>query len=208
MRILITAGPTREPIDTVRFVSNRSSGRLGVALSYAGADAGHEVTLLLGPVPVHAHVAKYCDLYRFETCAQLECLLGKHFPDCHLLIMAAAVADYRPTQQLGKLTRDGAMDLHLEPTPDLVATVTSGKRLDQKVIAFALAQSEQLEARAMEKMRRKGVDAMVANPLQTMEADVIEPLWLTASGQRQEPGQMSKELFAHWLIDQGERLLT
>ncbi len=218
MRLLITAGPTREPIDDVRFISNRSSGRMGTALAHAAADAGHDTTLLLGPAPVHSSLAQRVRLIRFETCADLEALLDAHFPACDVLVMAAAVADYRPTQRApGKLARGDAADLtlRLEPTPDLVAHVAAGKRADQRVVAFALEDPAQLEARAAAKMRRKGVDAIVANPLGTMEADDIAPLLLTADGRRlappagpgpagtnapQTPQSLSKPGFAQWLV--------
>ena len=92
--MLITAGPTREPIDAVRYVANRSSGRLGVCLAAAARDAGWDVTLLLGPGSVPApDGVRTCS---FETTAELASLLEEHFPRCDVLIMAAAVADYRP----------------------------------------------------------------------------------------------------------------
>ena len=208
MRILLTAGPTREPIDAVRFVSNRSSGRLGIALAHAGVDAGHEVTVLLGPVLAPVSLSERCAVERFETCADLQRLLLEHFGQCQLLIMAAAVADYRPQIQPGKLGRDQAVMLRLEPTPDLVAQVAAGKSPRQRVIAFALEPPEQLEHRALAKMRGKGVDAIVGNPLGTMEADEIEPLWLTAGGQRLEPGPMPKDIFARWLVRKAEQLFA
>lgn len=209
MRILITAGPTREPIDDVRFISNRSSGRMGIALADAAADAGHEVTLLLGPVLVHAAAHERCEVVRFQTAADLQRLLEQHFPSCEVLIMAAAVADYRPAQRVeGKLPREegGGLSLRLEPIPDLVAAVAQSKRPGQRVIAFALEEPDRLEARADEKMRRKGVDAIVANPLETMEDPRIAPVLLTASGGRIDPGPMSKPDFARWLVAQLPRV--
>ena len=130
MHLLITAGPTREPIDAVRFLSNRSSGRLGLALARAGLEAGHEVTLLLGPVEAPA-VPEGVVTHRFETTRELEALLGEHVPRCDALIMAAAVADYRPVRaREGKLAREGEgrVTLELEPTPDLIAQAAKTKR--------------------------------------------------------------------------------
>ena len=200
MRILITAGPTREPIDAVRFISNRSSGKLGIALAEAAARAGHDVTLLLGtssvspPTEVHLH--------RFETTSQLQQLLEVHFADHDVLIMAAAVSDFRPVRtEEGKLRRaDHTVELRMESMPDLCAETAKRKQPDQRVIAFALEEEQHLEQRAAAKLHRKGVDAIVANCLQTMDADEIRPLWLGASGRKISLDLMSKHDFAAWLI--------
>ncbi|MEM1444773.1 MAG: phosphopantothenoylcysteine decarboxylase [Planctomycetota bacterium] len=205
-RVLITAGPTREPIDAVRYLSNRSSGALGVALANAAAQAGHDVTLLLGPVDsaVAERVDGTVTVERFETTAELQALLRDHFPHCALLIMAAAVADYRLAEsetQDGKRERRGDWTLRFEATPDLVAGCASNKRDGQRVVAFALEHPVQLEARATQKMQRKGVDAIVANPLETMDAEAIDAVLLTADGQREVPGAMSKLAFAAWIIE-------
>ncbi|MEL7087236.1 MAG: phosphopantothenoylcysteine decarboxylase [Planctomycetota bacterium] len=202
MKVLITAGPTREPIDDVRFISNRSSGQIGLALADAADAAGHEVTLLLGPVVAPATLADRITVRRFTTTADLEKLLTACFPNCDLLIMAAAVADYRVAKAIaGKTERQKALKIELEGTPDLVAGVAQTKRDDQKIVAFALEEPHQLEDRAVAKMKRKGVDAIVANPLVTMEEQGIAGVYLTSNGERDEPGTMSKSDFARWLID-------
>ena len=202
MHVLITAGPTREPIDAVRFISNRSSGQMGLALAEAAAAAGHDVTLLLGPVMVHAGLAERVQVHRFTTTAELEALLAETFGAADLLIMAAAVADYRVTRAAaGKTPRSASLQIQLEGTPDLVAGVAAGKRPDQRVIAFALEEAESLEVRARDKMQRKGVDGIVANPLATMDDGRISGVLLTADGGRHEPGPMSKPDFARWLIE-------
>lgn len=203
MRILITAGPTREPIDDVRFISNRSSGQMGFALAEASALAGHTVTLLLGPVLLPPSVAEQVEVIRFNTTADLEALLAEHFPKCDVLIKAAAVADYRPTETIkGKTPRGDGLKIELEPTPDLVAGCAKTKRDDQTIIAFALEDPLVLETRAVEKMLRKKVDAILANPLQTMDASDIEPILFYSDGRRDSPGRMSKAELAAWLIDQ------
>ena len=203
MHILITAGPTREPIDDVRFISNRSSGQMGFALAEAALSAGHEVTLLFGPALLPPSVAEQVDIVRFHTTADLEALLAEYFPKCDVLIKAAAVADYRPAQLIeGKTPRGQGMKIELEPTPDLVAGCAKTKRDDQTIIAFALEDPTVLETRAVEKMQRKKVDAILANPLQTMDASDIEPILFYADGRRDEPGTMSKVKLADWLIAQ------
>jgi len=201
MKILITAGPTREPIDDVRFISNRSSGQMGFALAEAALDAGHEVTLLLGPVLLPPSVGARVRIVRFNTTADLEALLAEHFPRCDVLIKAAAVADYRPATLIkGKTPRGAGLSIQLEPTPDLVAGCAAVKRADQRIIAFALEDPTLLESRAVEKMQRKKVDAILANPLQTMDAPDIEPILFYADGRRDAPGRMVKSQLAKWLI--------
>ena len=211
MKLLITAGPTREPIDDVRFIGNRSSGQMGVALARAAAEAGHAVTLLLGPVLAPTSLGDQVEVVRFSSTADLEALLIDRFPACDTLIMAAAVADYRlATPRTGKMPRNETLKLELEPTPDLVAGVAATKRRGQRVIAFALEEADVMEDRATAKMRRKGVDAIVANPLATMDASRVAAVVLTAEGKRFEPpatagggtdgaGQ-SKDAFARWLM--------
>lgn len=202
-RILVTAGPTHEPIDQVRYLANRSSGALGAAIADAAAEAGCRVTLLLGPCAAQAQRAEV-RVVRFETTADLERLLDEHFPSCDVLVMAAAVADYRPTPgsaRSGKLERtDKGLVLELESTPDLVKRCAAGKCADQRVIAFALEEPAQLAQRAQAKMRRKGVDAIVANPLQTMGDPGITATVYTATGQALSPGNMPKRDFAAWLV--------
>jgi phosphopantothenoylcysteine decarboxylase/phosphopantothenate--cysteine ligase len=209
MRILITAGPTREPIDAVRFVSNRSSGRMGLAIAAAAVAAGHATTLLMGPGPSAEEMPAGCRVYRFESSAELKQVLEAHWPDHDVLIMAAAVADYRPACVAeGKLPRDPSQPLilRLEPTPDLVALMAQRKRPQQRIVAFALEEVDTLEQRAAAKMKRKGVDAIVANPLGTMESDSVTAIWLAADGTRLAPGRMTKAAWADWLVKQVEKL--
>ena len=209
MRILVTAGPTREPIDAVRYIANRSSGKMGVAIACAAAAAGHDTTLLLGPVgqaPLDTLSGAGVHVERFESCAQLQGLLETQWPSHDVLIMAAAVADYRPVLSTStdtkKLPRQSGQNLRLtlEATPDLVAAAAAAKRPEQRVIAFALEQADQLEARAIDKLKRKGADAIVANPLDSMGADTVAAVWLAASGDRESLGPMGKDQFAVWLI--------
>jgi phosphopantothenoylcysteine decarboxylase/phosphopantothenate--cysteine ligase len=202
--MLITAGPTHEPIDAVRYIANRSSGRLGICLAEAARDAGWEVTLLLGPVsqPVPPSVR----VERFETSTELAALLDKRFPLCDVLVMAAAVADYRPRAPAArKLPRQpGQLLLELEPTPDLVAACAARKRPGQRIVGFALEEPTALEVHAREKLVRKGLDAIVANPLETMGDRHIRATLYTADGRALSPpgtGRLEKGDFARWLID-------
>jgi phosphopantothenoylcysteine decarboxylase / phosphopantothenate---cysteine ligase len=201
-RLLITAGPTHEPIDRVRYIANRSSGRLGIALAQAGREAGWDVTLLLGPVEVA--IPPGVAVRRFTTTADLARLLDEHFPRCHALIMAAAVADYRPkAAAISKLPRESRpLTLELEPTPDLLAGCAARRRNGQLVIGFALEPAKDLPGRAADKLRRKKIDAIIANPLETMGSESIHATLIRADGRTQSPGPLSKPDFARWLFAQ------
>lgn len=203
-RLLITSGPTWEPIDRVRYLGNRSSGRLGGALADAAAARGWEVLVLLGPQaaePTNTNVRTE----RFQTAADLQRALATHAPECDALIMAAAVADYRPIAGAdadGKLRRTSdELTLRLEPVPDLIANETTRKRNDQFFLAFALEPRERLLESARAKLKRKGVDAIVANPLETMGAGTIEAWFLTRDGaEAHTGGAVTKSEFADWLL--------
>jgi len=201
--MLITAGPTHEPIDRVRYIANRSSGKLGVEIARAASHAGWSVTLLLGPVIVETPPG--IDVVRFETCEELQSLLEDHFASCDVLVMAAAVADFRLRQQLDKKVSrcEKGLTLDLVPTPDLVARCCAHKRNDQFVVGFALESSSCLETRAREKLSRKGLDAIVANPLSTMGSPTIDADIFIKTGdsiQRFCNKTLEKNAFAHFLI--------
>ena len=210
--MLVTAGPTHEPLDAVRFIANRSSGRLGIALAAEAVDRGWPTTLLLGPTPLKCSDTRVSTI-RFSSTADLEALLARHAPECDCLLMAAAVADYRPRQDLSaspKVRRhDKGLTLRLEATPDLIAGVAKTRRPDQLLVGFALEPRETLLASAKAKLIRKGIDLMVANPLETMDSDSIEAMLIERSGGSREdarltdstPGSISKAEFARWLID-------
>ncbi|MGH2953128.1 MAG: bifunctional phosphopantothenoylcysteine decarboxylase/phosphopantothenate--cysteine ligase CoaBC [Solirubrobacterales bacterium] len=164
LRVLVTAGGTREPLDPVRFIGNRSSGRMGLALAAAAARRGAEVTLVAANVlvPTPAGVERI----DVETTAELAEAVGGRFGDAHVLLMAAAVADFRPAAiEAQKIARHGSggLELRLEETEDVVAGVAGGRRSDQTVVGFAAEQGAEAIARAREKLERKGVDAIVFN---------------------------------------------
>jgi phosphopantothenoylcysteine decarboxylase/phosphopantothenate--cysteine ligase len=203
--LVITSGPTWEPIDAVRYLGNRSSGKLGASVSLAAAARGWRVTHLAGPNserPEHAQI----QIVDFESCADLQEQLALHMTEADVLIMAAAVADYRPVPEEvnleGKRRRKGDMTLSLEATPDLLKGCSATSRGDQLLVGFALEPAERLVESALGKLERKQIDAIVANPLDTMGADSIEALFITAAGeQHRTPGHMTKPQFAAWLID-------
>ena len=199
MRLLITAGPTREPIDAVRFISNRSSGQLGLSLVTAALAQKHSVTAILGPVAfdLPAGVVRI----DVETTAQMHDAVLREFPQHDVLIMAAAPADFRPKQIVqGKMPRGGSLTLELEGTDDIIASASASRRSDQRAIAFSLEAEGNLE-RARAKLQRKHVDMIVYNPLKTMSSPEIQAVLLYADGRSESLPPLSKPEFALFLLD-------
>jgi len=189
MRVLVTAGPTREYIDTVRFISNASSGRMGCAVACAALRAGHDVTLLLGPgvdEQLTADLTGRCRVVPFVSVADLKRELEERFADCDALVMAAAVGDFRPDRVLpAKLHRSaGPVTLRLFPTEDVVASVAVGRRAAQTVVTFAVEDGphEQIEAKARSEMAAKGADFVVVNTPQAMAAETSDACVLARDG--------------------------
>jgi phosphopantothenoylcysteine decarboxylase / phosphopantothenate---cysteine ligase len=220
--MLITAGPTHEPIDAVRFIGNRSSGRLGIALAREAARRGWETELLLGPSTVYFEDENIL-IRRFRTTDELQQLLEVSAPVSRVVVMAAAVADFRPKRGGfdGKLSRRAGLTLELEPTPDLLAGLAAKRATNQVLVGFALEPRAGLIAAAREKLDRKGVDMIVANPLETMDSPTIEAVVLSRlgtenrtpdeSGQKVEiggQGPIPKERFASWLLDRIEAYIA
>lgn len=206
-RILITAGPTHEPIDAVRFIGNRSSGRLGISLAEVAGRLGWDVTLLLGPTPTQPSDSSL-RVFRFRTCADLDALLRAHAPEADVLVMAAAVADYRPKVSgdmlSGKHRRtEGGMTIELESTPDLLAGCAARRPAGQTIVGFALEPRAEMLASARRKLERKRVDMIVANPLETMDAPTIEAVVITGRDPEgfATPGPIAKDAFAPWLLN-------
>jgi phosphopantothenoylcysteine decarboxylase/phosphopantothenate--cysteine ligase len=170
LRVLVTAGGTREPIDAVRYVGNRSSGRMGLALAARAAARGAEVTLIAANValPEPPGVRSV----RVETAAELAAAVRDEFSRCHVLLMAAAVADFRPASASSeKIAREEgrALELRLEPTEDVVAGLAGGRRPDQTLVGFAAEHGGEVVERAREKLRGKGLDAIVVNDVSRSE---------------------------------------
>ncbi len=161
LRVLVTAGGTREPIDPVRFVGNRSSGRMGLALAAAAARRGAAVTLLAANVslPTPAGVRRI----DVETAGQLAEACRAEFPSSRLLLMAAAPADFRASEVADeKLKRGAGLELHLEPTEDILASLAAIRTTEQTIVGFAAEHGRDVE-RARRKLARKGADMIVLN---------------------------------------------
>jgi phosphopantothenoylcysteine decarboxylase / phosphopantothenate---cysteine ligase len=164
-KALVTAGPTFEPLDPVRFIGNHSSGRMGIAIAESLAQQGAAVTLVLGPThlrPTHPRVQVVLVQHAqsmYEACAAV-------FPSCQIAVLAAAVADYRPstvaTQKIKK--KDDDMRIELSRTIDIAATLGKEKRPDQLLVGFALETNDE-EAHALGKLQRKNFDFIILNSL-------------------------------------------
>jgi phosphopantothenoylcysteine decarboxylase/phosphopantothenate--cysteine ligase len=175
LRVLVSAGGTREPIDPVRFIGNRSSGRMGLALAERAVRRGAEVTLIAANVsrPAPPGVRRV----DVETAAELADALGREFDSADVLVMAAAPADFRPTRAVGeKIHREGtgALELDLEATDDILAGLSARRREGQTIIGFAAETDAGLE-RAREKLERKGADAIVLNDVSRPEIGFESP---------------------------------
>ena len=208
MRVLITAGPTYEPIDPVRFIGNRSSGTMGAALAAAAVDAGHDVTLVLGPVtaPMPAH-EKIRRVDIFSSRDLLDAVM-REFPSHDLLIMAAAVADFRPKQvRTAKVERGGTMTIELEATEDLAAAAGAIKQPHQRTVGFSLVERGNIQ-RSREKMARKTLDLIVYNPLDTMSSQTIESVLLWPDGRSEELDSRPKRAFADILLQRAAQLFA
>jgi phosphopantothenoylcysteine decarboxylase / phosphopantothenate---cysteine ligase len=170
LRVLVTAGGTREPIDPVRFIGNRSSGRMGLALAAAAARRGAEVTLIAANVwlPPPAGVRTI----EVETTEQLEAAVAAEFPSASVLLMAAAPADFRMAEpEAEKIAREGGpgLELRLEPTPDILAGAAATRRDDQVLVGFAAETGPGAIERARAKLERKSVDAIAFNDVSRAE---------------------------------------
>ncbi|QEC48921.1 bifunctional phosphopantothenoylcysteine decarboxylase/phosphopantothenate--cysteine ligase CoaBC [Baekduia soli] len=164
LRVLVTAGGTREPIDAVRYVGNRSSGRMGFAVAEAAAALGAEVTVIAANVALaRASGIRYLDV---ETAAQLGEACAREFAACDVLVMAAAVADFRPSAAVdGKLKKDGRDELALvlERTEDVLSGLAAVRRPAQTLVGFAAEHGAPALAHGRDKLERKGLDAVVVN---------------------------------------------
>jgi phosphopantothenoylcysteine decarboxylase / phosphopantothenate---cysteine ligase len=210
LKVLVTAGGTREPIDSVRYVGNRSSGRMGLALAEEAARRGAQVTLVAAnlslPPPAGAQVVAV------ETAAELLEASREAFAGADVLLMAAAVADFRPTDALDdKIVKSGrpGLALELEPTEDVLSTLAAARGDGQTLIGFAAEHGEGAVERGRAKLERKGLDAIVVNDISRadigFDAPDNEVTIVTATGERHvQLG--SKRAVAAAILDEVEAL--
>ncbi len=161
MKVIVTAGPTREPLDPVRYLSNRSSGKMGYAIAVAARESKHQVVLISGPttLPAPDHV----EMVRVTSADEMFEAVHAHVPDCDLLVMCAAVCDYKPAQfsSSKRPKMRERFSLELLPTRDILLSLTS-RPSNCFVVGFA-AETQELEANAERKLHEKNCDLLIAN---------------------------------------------
>jgi phosphopantothenoylcysteine decarboxylase/phosphopantothenate--cysteine ligase len=202
VKFIVTAGPTREPIDPVRYLSNRSSGKMGYAIAEAALAAGHSVILISGPVslvpPSGAH------LVRVTTSDEMHDAVHAYLAASDVLVMCAAVADYKPatfsTRKIKK--QKNALTLELIPTRDILASLTRPSP-EFLVVGFA-AETDDLEANAQKKLRDKKCDMVVANDVSGnecgMESDENEVTIFFRNGEKEKISRAPKKIIARVLV--------
>lgn len=203
-RVLVSAGPTQEPLDPVRFLSNRSSGKMGYAIAEAVRDRGGKVILVTGPSALMPPSG--VTTVHVNTASEMADALSQHFSSCTVLIMAAAVADFRPRSiASGKLRKQGKseIELALEATPDILSML-SARRTSQVVVGFA-AETEQMLSHAKDKLRGKGLDLIVANDVTQagggFGSDDNAAVILSATGEQRVFGLMPKRQLADEILN-------
>jgi len=191
MRFLITAGPTREYLDPVRFLSNASSGRIGCALAARAKAAGHAVALVLGPCPAAPPAVD--ELVHVTSTQEMFDAVAARFDACDVLIAAAAVCDFRLASRRTEKIKKGAgpLVLELEQTPDILAAMAE-RRTAQVLVGFCL-ESEDLERRARAKLKAKSLDLVVANSPGAIGADRQDAILIDAAGKAGRLKDVTKE---------------
>ena len=202
-RVLVTAGPTREAIDPVRYITNRSSGKMGYAIAEAAAERGADVTLISGPVSLRtpSGVKRVDIVSSDELCDSVI----ERFPGCDILVMAAAPADFTPAEFSSEKIKKGGdnLTLNLRATRDILKTIAPLKS-NQKVMGFA-AETHNVENNAIEKLKRKKLDFIAANDVTAEGAgfgtDTNIITLYGADGSREHSGMVTKREAADWLLD-------
>ena len=202
MRFVVTAGPTREAIDPVRFISNRSSGKMGYAIAEAALARGHEVTLISGPASIAPPPrAKFIPI---TTADELHNSVHRALRACDVLVMCAAVSDYRPALAAARKMkkRKSPFALKLIPTRDILASLPKENRR-YLVVGFA-AETHDLKINAEKKLRRKNCDMIVANDVSRsdsgMESDENEVVIFFRNGESEKISRASKKIIARELV--------
>jgi phosphopantothenoylcysteine decarboxylase/phosphopantothenate--cysteine ligase len=204
--VLVTAGPTREKIDPVRYLTNRSSGRMGYAIAEAALRRGARVLLVSGPTAIEPPGA--AELTRVETAEEMLAAVVKFLPEATIVVKTAAVADFRPKSAAGqKIKRKGAMSLELEPTADILAEVAR-RKTRQLVIGFA-AETENFLENARKKLASKSLDAIVVNDVSRegigFDSD-RNAVTIISNSEVVEVPETSKWEVAHRVLDQVVKL--
>ena len=204
---LVTAGPTYERIDSVRFIGNYSSGKMGFALAEALADAGAKVELVTGPTHLNVSTYQSINVHRVESAREMYAAATEVFPQCNGAILSAAVADYRPSECADhKLKKNGSEGMHLElvQNPDILATLGQAKKEGQTLVGFAL-ETDNEEGNAQHKLEKKNLDFIVLNSLRDKGAgfgvDTNKVTIISRDGHRKESPLLSKKEVAQMIVE-------
>ena len=204
MRILVTAGPTREAVDAVRFLSNKSTGRMGYALAKAAVEAGHDVILVSGPVALTPPDG-LLEFVPVVSAADMAEAVKSRAADCGMIVMCAAVADYTPAHPVDHKMKkaDGNLFLELKRTEDILKTLGQRKKPGQILVGFA-AETDDLEQYAREKLAAKNLDWIAANdvsrPDRGFAADANAVTLFAADGRRFDLPLQSKDAIAKRML--------
>jgi phosphopantothenoylcysteine decarboxylase/phosphopantothenate--cysteine ligase len=210
LRVLVTAGGTREPIDSVRYIGNRSSGRMGFALAREAARRGAEVTVVAANVALEPPTG--ARVIPVRTAAELDAACRSELAGCDVLLMSAAVADFRPAGPVAaKLKKeDGVPQIELEPTADVLSALSDLRRKDQTLVGFAAEHGDGAVERGRGKLERKRLDAVVVNDIAGagigFESEENEVTIVTADGAERHVPRARKERIAQAVLDEVERL--
>jgi phosphopantothenoylcysteine decarboxylase/phosphopantothenate--cysteine ligase len=210
LHILVTAGPTHEPMDPVRYISNRSTGKMGYALARVGRIRGASVRLVSGPTSLD--VPRGVELEPVSSAEEMRQAVLKHFPECDIVVMAAAVSDYRPHSTEGQKIKKGreTLTLELDRNPDILTELGQSRRGKSCVLVGFAAETEQLLAHAGKKLQEKNLDMIVANDVSRDDAgfavDTNEVKILFRDGQVENLPLMAKEDVANLVLDWAKTL--
>ena len=205
LKVVVTAGPTIEPLDPVRYISNRSTGRMGYAVAKAAGRRGASVTLVSGPTTLAPPYG--VTLYKVNTALEMYRTVLDHSAEVDVIIKAAAVSDYRPRERADQKIKKGAgsMTIDLEKTPDILAELGRIKESSKPILVGFAAETEDLLANAMEKLQRKNVDMIVANDVSredagfATETNIVKILY--RDGTQEDLPLMKKDDVADHLLD-------
>jgi phosphopantothenoylcysteine synthetase/decarboxylase len=200
VKFLITAGPTREPIDPVRYLSNRSSGKMGYAIAQAALEARHDVVLISGPVDVD--LARTAKLVRVNTADEMFDAVQTRAQDCDVCVMCAAVSDYKPEKIAPQKLKKGtnALLLKLVPTRDILRSLGSLQDRQFLLVGFA-AETEKIEENALTKLREKNCDIIIANDANiAMDSNENEVTILFADDEKKKIPRAPKKIVARELV--------
>ena len=205
LRFLVTAGPTREFLDPIRYISNRSSGKMGYAIAVAARAISSQVTLVSGPTALKP--PQGVEFLSVTTAQEMAEAVWSRFDQVDICIMAAAVCDFRPGKMATSKIKKGAFGgiLELEATPDILAEL--GRRKKSQVLIGFAAETDDMENQAREKLARKKLDFIVANDSSAFDAETSRVIFIGREGKIERLSEMPKVEIAKLIVEHAVRLI-